>query len=81
MVTPNHHLAPEVASLRGAQNVSLNRLSPPCFLGPVPSPPPLGSPSDLSGYDVLVGDVSSLQVNFKGFPWTIPTGQLLQGLL
>lgn len=42
---------------------------------------PLGSPSDLSGYDVLIGDISSLQFNFKGLPCRIPTGQLLQGLL
>lgn len=71
---------PEVWLLLGGLKMSLNGLSPPpAFWGP--SPPSLASPSDLSGYDLLVGDVSSLQVNFKGLPRHVPTGQLLQGLL
>lgn len=57
--------------------------------GSVPLPPdarslalplPVG-PSDLSGYDVLIGDVGPFKVNFKGLPCTVPTGQLLQSLL
>lgn len=75
--------APGQASLREDQILSREEGREPSWTGPVLAPalPLPGGSSDLSGYDVLIGDVSPFKVNLQRLPHTVPVRQLLQGLL